>query len=65
MVLGLIVKGMNSLQFNRMLDLKHEVIPWILLLVFMFRYMDLLIIIKWNTDWVGNGNDSKASSIVN
>ena len=65
MVLGLIAKGMNSLQFNRMLDLKHEVIPWILLLVFMFGYMDLLIIIKWNTDWVGNGNDSKASFIVN
>ena len=31
----------------------------------MFGYMDLLIIIKWNTDWVGNGNDSKAPSIVN
>ena len=31
----------------------------------MFGYMDLLILIKWNTDWVGDGNDSKAPSIVN
>ena len=48
-----------------MIDLKHEVIPQLLLLICMFGYMDLLILIKWNTDWVGMGESSRAPSIVN
>lgn len=55
MVLGLVIKGFNSLYFNKMLDFKHEVIPQLLLLVCMFGYMDLMIVVKWNTDWVGMG----------
>lgn len=31
----------------------------------MFGYMDLLILIKWNTDWVAMGEQSRAPSIVN
>lgn len=55
MVMGLIIKGFNSLYFNKMIDFKHEVIPQLLLLICMFGYMDLLILIKWNTDWVAMG----------
>jgi V-type H+-transporting ATPase subunit a len=55
MVMGLVIKGLNSIYFNKMLDFKHEVIPQLLLLICMFGYMDLLILIKWNTDWVEMG----------
>lgn len=65
MVMGLVIKGFNSLYFKKMIDLKHEVIPQMLLLICMFGYMDLLIIIKWNTDWVVMGESSRAPSIVN
>ena len=62
MVLGIVLKGANAIYFDRGLDFKHEFLPQLLMLICMFGYMDLLIIVKWNTDW--SGNTARAPSIV-
>ena len=51
---GIIMKALNSLYFKRYMDFFHEFIPQILLLVLLFGYMDLLIIIKWLTNYSGH-----------
>jgi len=44
MSMGIILKGLNSLHFNRKLDFFHEFIPQLILLLCLFGFMDLLII---------------------
>jgi len=65
MSIGIILKGLNALHFNRKLDFYHEFIPQLILLLCLFGFMDVLIIQKWLTDWERVGDTSKAPSIIN
>lgn len=56
------MKAANSLHFKRMFDLKYEFIPQLALMLCLFGWMDLLIIVKWLTNW--EGRDSRAPGIV-
>ena len=47
MTIGIIVKGANCVYFKHYNELINEFIPQLLLMLFLFGYMDLLIIIKW------------------
>ena len=50
MSMGIIIKGLNSLYFKRMLDFFFEFIPQIILLLALFGWMDALIIGKWGLE---------------
>ena len=58
MTLGIFIKALNNLFFNQRLELFHEFIPQILLLWALFGYMDILIIIKWTTNYEGHEHES-------
>ena len=62
MTLGIVLRGSNALHFNKKLDFLFEFLPQLIILVALFGYMDLLIIMKWLTDWTGR--ESKAPSII-
>jgi len=62
MSLGVILKGFNCLYSGKRVELLFEFIPQILLLLALFGFMDLLIIVKWLTDYTGN--ESSAPSII-
>ena len=47
MILGIFVKGTNTIHFKRKIDFIFEFIPQILFMVLFFGYMDFLIIFKW------------------
>ena len=53
MTLGLVQKGLNAHYFKDMPKLLHEFLPQVILLLAVFGYMDILIIIKWNTNYTG------------
>ena len=48
--MGIIIKGLNSLYFRKMLDFFFEFIPQIILLLALFGWMDVLIIGKWTME---------------
>jgi V-type H+-transporting ATPase subunit a len=47
MTLGIICKGTNSIYFGRYVEFFSEVCSGIIILMFLFGWMDLLIIAKW------------------
>jgi V-type H+-transporting ATPase subunit a len=47
MSMGIIMKGLNSLYFKRLVDFFFEFIPQIIFLLALFGWMDILIIAKW------------------
>lgn len=51
MSLGVFMKAFNSIKFNRNVDFFFEFIPQIVLLLALFGFMDLLIIVKWLTNF--------------
>jgi V-type H+-transporting ATPase subunit a len=51
MSLGIFMKAFNSVHFKRGVDFWFEFIPQIVLLLALFGFMDLLIIVKWLTDF--------------
>jgi V-type H+-transporting ATPase subunit a len=51
MALGVCMKGLNSLYFGSHVDFFFEFIPQIVLLLSLFGFMDLLIILKWLTNY--------------
>ena len=61
--LGVVLKGMNNINDRKPLDFFFEFIPQFLLLAGLFGYMDLLIVLKWLTDWNPVGV-SNAPSII-
>ena len=63
MSLGLIQKGFNAIYFKDMPKLLHEFLPQLILLLAIFGYMDLLIFLKWNTNYIGH-TDQAPSIIV-
>lgn len=62
MALGVCMKACNAIYFRRYNDLLNEFLPQILLLLLLFGYMDVLIIIKWLTNYSGHEHD--APSII-
>jgi len=62
MLFGIVLKGMNELYFNLPMDLIFEFIPQIIFLSILFGYMNIMIFIKWATDW--STDTSKAPSII-
>lgn len=62
MSLGICMKAMNAIHFNNMLDFYYEFIPQIILMLCLFGWMDLLIIVKWMTNW--EGRENRAPGIV-
>ena len=55
---------MNNINDRKPLDFFFEFIPQFLLLAGLFGYMDLLIVIKWLTDWTASVGVSNAPSII-
>jgi len=51
MALGVTMKAYNSLYFKRYLEFWFEFVPQIILLLSLFGFMDMLIIVKWTTDY--------------
>ena len=62
MTLGILLKGLNTIYFVMPLDFTFEFLPQLIFLLAMFGYMDLLIIIKWLTNY--SGHESLAPSII-
>lgn len=62
MLFGIVLKGMNALYFKLPMDLIFEFIPQIIFLSILFGYMNVMIFIKWATDW--SEDPSKAPSII-
>jgi len=51
MTLGVCLKAFNAVHNGDKLEFIHEFIPQILFFVCLMGYMDLLIVIKWTTDY--------------
>ena len=51
MTMGIVLKGVNALYFNSMVDFFCEFVPMLLFDVGFFGYMVVLIFIKWNINW--------------
>ena len=51
MVIGIILKGLNSLFEGDMVEFVFIFIPQILLMLALFGYMDFLIFVKWATEY--------------
>ena len=62
MSLGVLMKAFNAIHFRRSVDFWHEFVPQILLLWALFGYMDVLIIMKWTTNY--EGREGEAPSII-
>ncbi|EGR26919.1 V-type ATPase 116kda subunit family protein, putative [Ichthyophthirius multifiliis] len=63
MLLGVFLKGLNSIEQINFIDFFFEFIPQVIFLTCTFGYMVFLIILKWNFDFTQNTNN--APSILN
>lgn len=65
MVLGVIMKGCNAIQFKSKLDFYLEFLPQIIFISLTFLYMDFLIIYKWCQNYLVTPDGTKnAPSII-
>ena len=62
MSLGITMKAFNSLYFGRIVEFFFEFIPQIVLLWSLFGFMNLLIVVKWLTNW--EGRTERAPGII-
>jgi len=51
MTFGLVLRGMNAIYFENMVDFVFEFIPQIIFMTILFGYMIISIFIKWSIDW--------------
>jgi vacuolar-type H+-ATPase subunit I/STV1 len=51
MLLGTFMKGFNAVYFKRWVELVFDVFTQIALLMALFGFMDIMIFVKWMTDW--------------
>lgn len=51
MVLGICMRGSNALYFKKPIDFFFEFVPMLLMMVCLFGFMDLLIVLKWLTNY--------------
>jgi len=61
MLLGTLCKGLNALYFKNYLQFFFEMVTQVLLMVALFGFMDLMIIIKWTTNWA---DSATAPSVI-
>ena len=52
MCLGICMKAFNAVYFKKWVDFFFEFLPQILFMGLMFGYMDMLIFVKWATNYV-------------
>lgn len=62
MTIGVLLKGVNNINFRQPIDFFFEFIPQILFMVCTFGWMDAMIFIKWLTPWT---HTYQAPSIIN
>lgn len=62
MALGVCMKGLNSLYYKRYVDFWFEFLPQIIMLLALFGFMDLMIMVKWRTDY--SADPSRAPSVI-
>lgn len=62
MSLGICMKAFNAAHFKNKLDFFFEFLPQIILISCLFGYMDLMIIVKWLTDFTGK--EHTAPSVI-
>lgn len=58
MMIGLVQKGFNAAYFKQNLDILHEWIPQMLVMILLFGYMDFMIIVKWLSNYQGYENEA-------
>ena len=63
MTLGVIMKGCNDVYNKRWIDFFFEFIPQLVMFMALFGFMDLMVIVKWTTDY--SEDTSKAPAIIN
>lgn len=51
MLIGVVLKGLNAIHYGQPIDFWFEFVPQFIFLLAFFGYMNLMIIIKWVTDW--------------
>jgi V-type H+-transporting ATPase subunit a len=64
MSLGICMKAFNATHFGNKIDFFFEFVPQIILMMCLFGYMDLLIIVKWCTDFETKQRVHHAPSII-
>ena len=64
MSLGIIMKGFNALHNKKPVDFYFEFLPQIIMLMALFGFMDLMIVIKWTTDYTLMAPGQKPPSII-
>jgi V-type H+-transporting ATPase subunit a len=62
MSLGIILRGCNNAYHRQWIDFFFEFLPQITILLCLFGYMDLLIVMKWLTNW--EGRTANAPSVI-
>ena len=62
MILGIILKGINDLNFEDYLAFSFEFVPQLCFMIILFGYLIILIFIKWCKNW--SNDTSKAPSII-
>eukprot|EP00940_MAST-03C_sp_MAST-3C-sp2_P000630 g630.t1 len=67
MTMGIVVKFTNALHFKNRNELYYECIPQMIFMCCLFVYMDLLIFIKWCTDWttMNDGVPNLINTMIN
>lgn len=58
MLLGIFLKGLNASFFRSKMDFFFEFIPQFIFMSLLFGYMNVMIFIKWSTDWTVNSSQS-------
>ena len=64
MSMGTFMKGFNAIYFKRPLDFIFEFIPQILMILALFGFMDVLIILKWLTNWDNVADGKSVPAII-
>ena len=54
MMLGTCLKGFNAIYFGRYIEFIFEVVTQIILISALFGFMDMMIIVKWLTNWASD-----------
>jgi V-type H+-transporting ATPase subunit a len=61
MLLGIVMKGLNNVYFNNKIGFFFEFIPQLLFMGLLFGYMNVMIFIKWTTEYLDN---KKSPSLI-
>jgi V-type H+-transporting ATPase subunit a len=62
MLFGILLKGLNCIFFGDALGFIFEFVPQIIFMSILFGYMNVMIFLKWATDW--SSDPGKAPSLI-